>query len=81
MSRDDLESRTRACRSCGAQITMIKGPTGKYIPAQKVTQLYTLPPSLPGVTTEPQLELVSRRETWISHFQTCPAAAAHSRGS
>ncbi len=79
---DAYHDRARPCRSCGASISMIKGPAGNYIPVQKVSLVYQIPPGLPGIDqADPILEVAREGEFYISHFQTCPQASSHSKSS
>lgn len=69
------------CRSCGAEIEFIEGPSGRPIPAQKVTAIYVEEEDAQG---KRKLIKVSVPDVgplyWISHFQTCPQADRWSRG-
>lgn len=73
----------RPCRKCKATIEMIEGPSGRAIPAQKVTQLYVLED---GKLSPVRIVINVRgyevgAPFYISHFQTCPAAASFTRRS
>jgi hypothetical protein len=57
---------------------MIQGPKGKYLPVQQVRRVYRKKARLlDGI--EDVLEEVTSGELFVSHFETCPDAAQHSR--
>lgn len=66
---------TSTCRSCGARIVWAETENGKRMPIdakpEKRLVLIIDPPS-PGTTP-----LVDVRDTYVSHFATCPNAAQH----
>jgi hypothetical protein len=73
-------AKRRLCRGCRARVAMILGPNGKYIPAQKVTQLYVLQSELPmGDGNEPKLVQHQLGEFYVNHYQTCPQAERFSK--
>lgn len=66
----------RACEGCGARIEFRKGPTGKWLPVQRVRNVYVLRPNGDLAVLE-----FTNRPALISHFETCPTASALSKGS
>jgi hypothetical protein len=71
MAPEEVEQpKPQRCRRCEAVFYLVRGPKGKFIPVQKVTQLYKAQRTADG------FELVKTGQGlyYISHFQTCPYA-------
>ena len=64
------------CSSCGAPIVWGTTKAGKKVPLDPPEDRYARQPNT-SVLGEP---LVVIRETWLSHFATCPNADQHRRG-
>lgn len=67
-----------ACRSCGAEILWATTENGKRIPidpepAERPSGLFKLEQSLLGL----KAVSVAGEPVYLSHFVTCPNAAAH----
>lgn len=59
----------KACGGCGMMIEMLKGPSGRWIPAQRVKKFY--------IRHEDSLIEEYPEQTYkryVSHFETCPNA-------
>ena len=74
------------CKSCGAEIIWIKTKTGKAMPcdAQKITYKNIGPTGKGMILVTPdgriargEFDPTSDVYGYVSHFATCPAAAAH----
>jgi hypothetical protein len=73
-------TKRKLCQGCRAKVVMILGPNGKYIPAQKVTQLYVLQDALPlEGQNEPTLVKHLQGDFFVNHYQTCPQAQRFSK--
>lgn len=69
------------CRSCKAEIEFIEGPSGRPIPAQKVTAIYVEEEDGQGKRKLVRASVPDAGPIfWVSHFQTCPEAERFSRG-
>lgn len=69
------------CRACKAEIEFIEGPSGRPIPAQKVTAIYVEEEDGHGKRRLVRVSVPDAGPVyWISHFQTCPEAGKFSKG-
>jgi hypothetical protein len=64
---------TATCRSCGADIIWVVSTNGKRMPLDALAQMRFVLSSA-GDGTPPEAQL---RETYVSHFSTCPNADKH----
>lgn len=67
----------RKCGRCPAKIVFAEGPNGNAIPLQRVRRVYSV---ADGKAFPLALENEAEVKTYVSHFETCPAASSFSRG-
>ncbi len=79
--RIDVSEETRPCKRCGLPITFIRGPSGKVIPAQRVRRVFFLGIDLAGTPELSTTAFSGARETFVSHFETCPFANEFSKST
>lgn len=62
------------CKSCRAEIEWLTNDGGNRVPMQRVSTLFRRTGNIVEVSNA-----LGAGPFWISHFQTCPDAAAHSK--
>ncbi len=62
------------CRTCGAEIVWKKTAAGRNVPLDPPEKRYV------ENTTSIHRGQVEMRDTWLSHFATCPQADEHRKG-
>lgn len=66
----------RPCRACGMPIEIIRGPSGRPVPMQRVRTVYVIEE---GLFDQDVRTLEGHAEKFVSHFETCPSAERFSK--
>jgi len=64
----------RPCRACGMEIEFYLGPGGRYLPLQRVRNVYVKRDPLQGGSIEALDRPADAEALFVSHFETCPQA-------
>jgi hypothetical protein len=70
--RADVER--RPCAKCGCPLAIVTGPSGKKIPLDLRSPVYSLAADLSGHP------VAQKAPAFVTHFATCPSASAFGKG-